>query len=318
MNKIIRFYNQNRLAFVFLICFCIFIIIVIQILNYFARMQRIENNNENDSIEESKYEEESESIISGTSVNSNKKDIYGELIETFLKFCTNNNYEKAYLLLSDDCKKIQYSTYDDFYNLYCKDKFKTKKIYDFKSWITGITDVYQIKIYNDILATGNADDNSYIVDYYTVIYENGSYKLNINNYIKSETFNKTFEQNGLNIKVENVDIYKDHYNYTIDIFNNTNNTILLDTRSKTGTIYISNNNNMKISASLYENLLDDLIIKKNEKKQIKIRFNAIYSNNTEIKNINFEDIIMEYEKYLNNENNYKEREVINIDLKSKE
>ena len=141
---------------------------------------------------------------------------------------------------------------------------------------------------------------------------------NINNYIKSETFNKTFEQNGLTIMVENDDIYKDHYNYTIDIFNNTNNTILLDTRSKTGTIYISNNNNMKISASLYENLLDDLIIKKNEKKQIKIRFNAIYSNNTEIKNINFEDIIMEYEKYLNNENNYKEREVINIDLKSKE
>lgn len=312
MNKIIRFFNQNRLAFGICVCACIFVIAIIQYFNYLAKEKRKERNNESVVIEESKYDKVNEPIISGKKISQEKGDTYTKLIDNFLNYCLLGNYEKAYSLLSDDCKGIYYKSVDDFYQLYCKNKFDKTKKYSFQSWTSGKINIYEIKIFEDILSTGKVKDQNYIVDYYTVINQNNEYKLNINSYIKHNEIDKEETIEGININIKSEDIYKEYYIYTLKISNDTEKTICMDTKSKSDSVYISNKSGTKFIALLYENLTDDFIIESKQSKEIKIKFNIIYRDDLKITKMDFTDIIKDYNSYI--ENKQSDAEKINCSI----
>ena len=91
----------------------------------------------------------------------------------------------------------------------------------------------------------------------------------------------------------------DYEIYTIRIKNNTDRTIMLDTRQKTDTTFIRDDKNNKFESFLYENKENDLILKPQEAKTIQIKFNDAYRSNINITSINFTDIV-DYEEYKNN------------------
>lgn len=307
MNKIIRFFNQNRIAFGICVCACIFVIVIIQYFNYLAREKRKERNSKNIVVKESEYDKVSEPIIYGKKVSEEKSDTYTKLIDKFLNYCLLGNYNMAYSLLSDDCKQIYYKSVDDFYQLYCKNKFDNTKKYSFQSWTSGKVNMYEIKIFEDILSTGKVEDQNYIVDYYTIINQDNEYKLNINNYIKHNDIDKEKIVEGININIKSEDIYKEYYVYTLKISNNTDKTICIDTKSKSDSVYISNKNGIKFMALLYENLTDDFIVESKQSKEIKIKFNIIYRDDLKITKMDFTDVIKDYNSYVDNKESYNQR-----------
>ena len=71
----------------------------------------------------------------------------------------------------------------------------------------------------------------------------------------------------MNIKIENTAVYMDYQLYTISVKNETEDTILLDTRKKTDTVYTINSNGAKIEALLHENKEKDLKVEAGEEKK---------------------------------------------------
>ena len=298
--KIQRILNQNRISVIVSILIAVFIIVIIQVLNALYKNKDKEEKNTNTATTQNiPYKQESETIISDTKISQNSGIVYGNIIEGFLNYCVEGKVEEAYNLLSQDCKNIYYNTLEDFENTYYKDKFSEKRKYKFQSWIAGSKNVYQIQLYDDMLSSGKAS-SKYILDYYTIVVEDNKYKLNINNFIDKDEINESFEQDGVTIKLENAEIYKENSVYNLTITNNTEKTIKLDGRENTNTVYIEDSNGTKFKSMLYELLDEDLVIKPGEEKNIKIKFNITYRDNLELKYIVFNNFIMDYDNYSKN------------------
>ena len=312
MGRIIRFYNQNRLAFWIMVIIIVFFIVILQVLNNIAKEdnkrkdEEIINANiiQNTVVENVNHKEP---IISGSNLNDSSKINYSEVLEKFLNYCVNENYSEAYKLLSKNCKENLYNSEEDFIDMYCKDKFSNGMKFDYELWSSSGNVVYRIKISEDMLITGKSNSKSYIEDYYTVVSEDDGYKLNINSYINSKKLNIEETLDNLTIIVEKMDCYKDNYSFTFKCKNENDYKIVLDTRERTDTTYLLNNNNKQYIGLLYENIKQDLIINPKEEKEVKIKFNVVNANEAKINKIVFSDI-----RLINNDGEQKEKFEIEI------
>ena len=113
MHNLIRLYNQNRLKIWIIVIGIIIAITLVQIVNNAIKESNIEKNKnliaqEQEKNNNQKYTNESKSMVSGGTVSESKQNTYGNLIDKFFTYCINGEPEKAYDLLSSDCKKVLY------------------------------------------------------------------------------------------------------------------------------------------------------------------------------------------------------------------
>lgn len=150
------------------------------------------------------------------------------LVDTYFNYCNNGEYEKAYNLITEDCKKNNYPTLEDFkgyLNIVFQGK---KKIYNIQSYsIVDNIYIYSIRILDDILATGTTDGYYYYEEKIVLIEENGEMKLSIAEFIKEEEPNIIVEDDNMIIKVLKKVVDYETEEYTVQITNKTDNYIVI-------------------------------------------------------------------------------------------
>lgn len=311
MNSIIRFYNKNRHTIWITIVVIILMFGIIKTLNSsFKNNTKDKSSSTNNST--TTYSNKNYSIISGTDVPKEVTDESTEIIDSFINFCNEKNINSAYNLLSKDCKETLYPTEEEFKNNYVDKIFTSYRLYDKRAWInTDSSYTYSIKITEDLLSTGGNKSDMGIQDYYTLVKENGEYKLNINNYIGKEEINKENKESGIEIYVVEKKSYMDYETYILRIKNNTQNDILLDGKKNTRTVYLTDIKDQNYVAFLNELSIDDLTIKSGMTQTVSIKFNKAYNLQNVTKSINFTNIVLNYQEYLNDTNN----QAIKIEVK---
>lgn len=303
MMNLIRFYNKNRHAI------WITIVVIILIFGVMKTLNNLSKNNAKDKSSSTNnstttYNKNNYSIISGTNMPNEVTSQSTNIIDNFIKYCNEKDINSAYNLISNDCKETLYPTEEEFKNNYVNKIFSSYKMYDKRAWInTNSSYTYSIRITEDLLSTGGNKEDMSIQDYYTLVKENGEYKLNINNYIGKEEINKTKAENGIEVYVIEKKTYIDYEIYTIKVKNNTQNEVILDSKEDTKTVYLTDTNNYNYVAFLNELSIDDLTIKSGMTQTIKIKFNKSYNPKNVEKSIVFTNIILNYQEYLNNKNN---------------
>ena len=135
--------------------------------------------------------------------------------------------------------------------------------------------------------------NHYLEDYITVLKKGDVYKVNIHNFIRANNIRKTAEANKVQFKVNNVETYLDYEIYEIEVTNDSSKEIILDTREKDNSVYVKNNDGLKIQALLYENTDEDLRVQAGESKKIRIKFNNTFNGEKRIVSLGFSDIILD-------------------------
>ena len=296
MHNLLRYYRQNRMKvciIIFAVIFAFAILKVIQMQAEETKEKRIKEQEETTDNVVS-YQNESETIISKGNVSETYKDDFGEIIDEFYTFCINHEPEKAYELLAPDTKKVLYPTQKEFESLYYQDKFEGNKQYSFQSWSKSSNDIYiyKVKIFDNMLESGKKNDQ-YIEDYITIVPYKDNYLLNINGYIGREQINKKGEIEPITATISVCDNYMEYQNYTIRLKNNTDQTIILDTKQKSKSMYVTDDKNNKFEPIIYENAEDDFILEPQEAKTIQIKFNVAYRQNLNITSVNFTDIVKE-------------------------
>jgi len=280
----------------------------LQLLNSLSKKQKnIEINNNissstNTIVSETNKQYEA---ITGQKKNENTYKTQTEVIKQFLDKCNEGDTQGAYDLLSDNCRQVEYPSINDFIDGYYNRNFDEKKSYNYQVW-NGNT--YKIEIRPDILSTGIYDSSVYLEDYYTL--ENN--KLNINGYIARKKIEKELEKDNIKIKVMSMDFFRDYTVCNIQVFNKTDSEILLDTRDKENTVYLTDKKEVKYNSYINELNEEEIRVLLGEKKDIKIKFNCIYRENLSIKKLSFDNIIMNYENYTIN--NIEDKDAIKIEI----
>ena len=301
MHKLLRFYNQNRLKIWAILLAIVLGYALLRVLNSaIANQNTDENNNEQETTSNNvvSYRNESESIVTGGRVSDLYSDEIGAFINQFFTYCVNHEPQRAYEMVSNDTKQLLYQTESLFEKNYYENRFSGNKQFSFQSWSrTDGLYIYQVRIFDNMLATGQTSDN-YIEEYVTITVEEGSYKLNLNSYLGRKQLNVKDEDDNLSVQVVMVDRYLDYEVYTLNIQSKTDTTILLDTKRDTSSCYVVDSIGNKFEALLYENSDEDLEFSPKEMKSIQIRFSDAYREGLQIKSINFTDIVNseEYEQ----------------------
>lgn len=299
MYKLIRFYNQNRRKIIIIVLVIIFLLLLLQLFNYLAKTnQSVENKNikNQENIQNNNEMISNKSAVSGKDISQTKLKNDSDIINEFFEYCNNGDIEKAYNILTDECKEEIYSSIENFKNNYYDYVFKgEKKSYTIENWTDN---VYQVRITDDILSTGKLDTTETRQDYVSVVDD----KLNINSYIKRTKLNKETIANDVKITVNQIDTYMDYEIYSLTIENNSNKTIKLDTNDDTKSVYLLDNNDHKYY--FYNNEINEnkLIISSKFKNTLKIKFMSSYGSTKKIQNLVFSKMILDFDDYKNSEN----------------
>lgn len=314
MNKLIRYWNQNRLRIIITVLIIAFIIIIIQVINSILENSRKTLESENKIIKDTSRP--SESVISGEKIPEKETDKNVDIIEQFVYFNNKKEYENAYNLLTDECKEEVFNNdINKYVTEYFNNIFNIKKTYNLELWhYTADTYTYRISYVDDnILATGEFNTNNGIEDYITVVEKNNNRQLNISYFIEKRNINKGVNDSGISIKVSDRFMYKDYEEITFTIRNNTDKTILLSEGINSNDICLIDNNKYEYNSMINEIPLDYFELQPGVERTINIKFYKIYNLYRTVDKIYFKNIIMDKEMYQTNSDNVNKKKIeINI------
>lgn len=151
-----------------------------------------------------------------------------DLVETYFDYCNNGEYEKAYNLITEDCRKSNYPTLEQF-KAYVDFVFEGKnKIYNIQSYsIVDNKYIYNMRILDDILANGTTDGYYYYEEKIILTEENGEMKLAIAEYISDKNTNIIAEDDNMIIEITNVKVDYETETYTVKVTNKTDKYIVI-------------------------------------------------------------------------------------------
>lgn len=294
MHKLRRFIYQNKYQILGALGIIAFILIIIQLMNLWARKNNnseIENRQQNTTIvnENNSGVISEKSAVTGKEVSKQQLDNETTAINKFMEYCNNQDFENAYNMITEECKKQMYNSLDVFKQSYYKNVFNgEKKNFTIENWVK---DTYRVNITGDVLATGNVDEYSK-QDYITVKQVNGEYKLNINNYIGYTEINKKTTEKNISIEVIGKNTYKDYETYTFNATNNTGSVMQLDNISNTESLYIEDSKGVKYPYYNHELTTPMITVSAGQTKEITIKFYSSYVSTKKIERIVFSNIML--------------------------
>lgn len=153
-----------------------------------------------------------------------------EMIDEYVGYCNEGNYQKAFNMLTEDCRKYAFEDDVETFSKYVLTKMPTEKEYSIQNYSNyGDYYIYEIKYIDDILATGLTDQ---VYNYSTekiVISKNsdGTYNMSTGNFISYQKVNSVVENDYLKIDIKDRLIRYSLETYEIRFTNRTDNTIVI-------------------------------------------------------------------------------------------
>ena len=298
MNRLIRFYNQNRKKIWKIIVILLAFLILLRFCNYLAKKnnEKIEieseqNNNELQQDENEVLYSSSKSGVTGSEVSKTQLEKTQSILSEFYDACNNKELEKAYNMLTDECKEMLYSSLDIFQSNYYNYVFNgEKKNYNFENW-NGNT--YYITLKGDALTTGKVESKEEALhDYVTIVND----KLNISTYIGRTRIDKQSTRQDVKITVISKDTFMDYETYNVRITNNSNNTICLTTGQASSDVYIQDNKEVKYGVYNHELIPSKMIINSKISTSLAFKFYNSYASTKKINRLCFESFNFNYQK----------------------
>lgn len=278
----------------------IVVLIATIVLSFSRNNRQNEKNNENKEV----YKPQ-ETVVKGRDVPEKQYTADTNAINQFLEYCNNKEFEKAYELISTDCKEELYPSLELFKTNYCANIFKEKREYNLQSWVsTNQYTIYKIRYTTNLLATGKYDENNVYQDYITLIKENNNEKIAIGTFILKQELSKETDTQEIQAKVINKNIYVEDEEYELYVKNKTENIIKLDSLKKTDNIKIIGDSGGAYDVYTNKIFSSNITIQPGETKRITLRFKKSIGSDNISKYIQFSEVIRNYTEYMKDEDNY--------------
>lgn len=233
--KIRRFIKKNRKKVIFVV---IAVAIIIAI-NYILK------NMPEEEIPKTTYEP-NVAVMDESEVPKKWHSEIENRIKTFVDYCNNKEYQKAYDMISDDCKDAIYPVIGDFKE-YVDKRFQVKRIYSIQNF-SNISKqyIYDVNFMSDFMATGSTGTNyGYVQEKFVFTEDDNSLKFAIGGFVRTNILDAFVEDENLKIVTKKKNVYYDHETYTVDITNKTDYPIVLGDGTGEDEIAISVNEQLR-------------------------------------------------------------------------
>lgn len=171
------------------------------------------------------------SVMDSTSSAPSKVQTTAEkMIEEYVGYCNEGNYQKAFNMLSEDCQKYAFNNNVEDFMDHVLIKMFTPKTYSIQNYSNykGYY-IYEVKYIDDILATGLTNQTYNYTTEKIVFTKNkeGSYDMAVGNFISYDKISNILENDYLKIDV--IDRIKRYSleTYTVRFKNRTDSTIVI-------------------------------------------------------------------------------------------
>ena len=275
--KIKHFFRKNKKIIFVIVIVWLFIFFINQVLKLYTPEPEIGDT----------YEPHVSVIDSSQKVPEKYQTNIEDLIEEYVSYCNNNDFDKAYNMLSKDCKEYAYPTYEDFID-HLKIVMYTPKKYSIQNY-SNLDDmyIYSISYTDDFLATGLTNTEYSYTEEKMAFKENedGQLEMSVGNFIKHENINLSTENEYLKIDVKDRIVNYATEEYTFRFTNRTNYDIVISDYVEENEITLSLSNEVR-GAEQHE----DIVLGSNETKDVKIVFSKYVDDNDSSNFINFNNI----------------------------
>ena len=292
MGKIFSYLYNNKRNVIKYILIILFALLILHTFNQMALKKAREENVNNISSSKTTTDNLKYTVINNKEIEEENIDEIQKVMNEFISYCNNKEIDKAYEYITDDCKNAMYTTKEMFESNYIKLNFLTYKEASLQAWSEDSNKIiYIVRLSEDMLSSGKV--GNVIEEYYTFIkQEDGTYKININNYIYGEDSEKEFSSNGITIKKLHKDVYRDYVKYEFELVNNTSNNIYIEDYIEN--LYLKDNKSIKYSIIDEKAIEKDVLLGPNGIRRFSLKFNKRYTTYNLIRYITLKNIIMDY------------------------
>lgn len=236
--KIRNFIKRNRKIIIILLILWLLIMVV----NQFFKNYSFQD------FERTTYNEHQAIMDTGETVPEKLIEPINETIDTYFNYCNNKQYEEAYNMVSEECKKIYFPTLEDFKE-YIDIVFDENKIYYLQNFsnYNGVY-IYRMRIMEDLMATGltNKDDLYFYEEKIALKEVDNKISLSLRQYITSENIEEIYEDEYVKIEVVSKDVFYEQEQYTIRVKNKTSNTVVLADSQENNEIILQVGSEMRV------------------------------------------------------------------------
>ena len=152
-----------------------------------------------------------------------------DIIDEYIEHCNKKEYKEAYYMIGENCRKQIYPTLESFM-AYVNYVFSQKRLYSIQNFSNqGNVYIYRVRIFEDIMATGLTDSDTfkYFEEKITFTEKDGKLIMGVKEYIGDESLNDGYDDQFIKIIISNKTMSYDCETYTIQFQNKTEYDIVI-------------------------------------------------------------------------------------------
>lgn len=209
-------------------------------------------------------------------------------VQEYFNYCNAKQYELAFNMLTEECKQYIYSNNVNNFKEYIDGIFKSKKIYNIQNYSNvGNKYIYDIKILDDIAATGTTNNYEVYKDKLVLHDTNDGLKISNQSYVGKQEIGKETEDDNMKVKVLKKEMSYAREEYTLQIRNKIDNYIMIS--DEMGAEQVTLNLGTQKRAAL--NITNaNIVILPGETKIVTLLFNKYYDDGVVPQEINFNQV----------------------------
>lgn len=266
--KVNGFFRKNKNKIIIVIIIWAVVIAINQLLKYI-----------NDNKPPSTTYEPNKAVMDDSTVPSRLQEPINEMISKFVGYCNDKDYESAYNMIDTECKEELYPTIEEF-KIYVDGKYQTKRIYNIQNFSNiGKNYIYDVRILNDIMATGTNDGGYlYYEEKFVMKDTKEGLKMAIGGFVDKEELNIVTEDEYLKFSINYRLIDYDSETYNVTITNRSQYPIILRDDSISDEIQL----NLGTEKRTYKNETTNFImINPRDEKTVELRFTKFVDDGSE-------------------------------------
>ena len=284
--KVIRFFRKNSKILFIILCVWLIIFLINFALKRYDPPKKLQTT----------FKPHTSVMDPKKSVPENVSNPIEDMIEEYVGYCNEGNYQSAYNMLSDFCKEYVFYNDIDQFAEYLATKMHGKVNYAIQDYSNdGNTYIYQLKYSDDMLATGLTNSEYSYIEEKMVFkkQKDGTIDMAVGNFVDFGDIKNISENDYLKVDVKSVVKYYSVEEYTVRFSNRTDNTIVIsdgEEPSECVLVLASGDVREKTNANI------DIVLEPKESKNFVLRFQKRYDNNDDAKKLTF-GAIRVMEKY---------------------
>lgn len=275
---------RNLILLLFLLWFTIFII------NYFMGHRNVEPE------PTTTYEAHTSVIDSSSSVPKSMQNSIEEMLEQYIGYCNEGNYQKAFNMLSEDCRQYEYDNNVEKFMDHVLVKMPAPKHYAIQNYSNTKYDgkniyIYEIKYTDDLLATGLTNSTySFTSEKIAFCREDSEILMSVGEYIYHTDVKSISENEYLKIDVIDKTVSYDSEVYEVKLTNRSNYTVVVADGMESEEIVLALSNETRNRSSI-----SDIVLEPQQSQTYKFKFTKFVDDNDTSENLLFSSIrVMEH------------------------